>query len=126
MKLLIVDDELDALEGAQFFFESRGVEVLTAQGGLEAMALIKACKPQVIMLDIKMKGMSGTEILRKAKEMDPTVAVVMVTGLSEEGLEEECRALGAAQFLHKPVRVEELEQIIQTLHAHQSLESSGR
>ena len=121
LKLLIVDDELDALEGVQFFFQTRGVEVLTAQGGLEALALVKACHPQVIMLDIKMKGMSGTEILRKAKEMDPSVAVIIITGLSEDGLEEECRALGAMAFLTKPVRVEELEQVIQTLHANQSL-----
>ena len=121
LKLLIVDDELDALEGVQFFFQTRGVEVLTAQGGLEALALVKACHPQVIMLDIKMKGMSGTEILQKAKELDPSVAVIIITGLSEDGLEEACRALGAMAFLTKPVRVEELEQVIQTLHANQSL-----
>lgn len=114
--LLVVDDEPEVLEGAQAFFEAQGVKVLTAQGGHEALALMKACQPKVIMLDIKMKGMSGTEILRKAKEMDPDVAVVMVTGLSEDGLEEECRALGAAQFIHKPVRVDQLQQIIQSLN----------
>lgn len=114
--LMIVDDEQEALEGAQFFFEAQGIKVLTAQGGHEALALMKVCRPQIIMLDIKMKGMSGTEILRKVKEMAPEVSVVMVTGLSEEGLEEECRALGAAQFLQKPVRVEQLQQIVQDLH----------
>ncbi len=118
LKLLIVDDELDALEGVRFFFEARGVEVLTAQGGHEALALIKACHPQVIMLDIKMKGMSGMEILQKAKALDPSVAVVMITGLSEDGLEETCRALGAMAFLAKPVRVEELEHVIETLNVH--------
>ncbi len=126
LKLLIVDDELDALEGVRFFFESRGVEVLTAQGGLEALALVKACHPQVIMLDIKMKGMSGIEILQKAKELDPSVAVVMITGLSEDGLEEACQSLGATAFLEKPVRVEQLEQVIHTLNANPSLKSSGR
>jgi len=126
LKLLLVDDELDALEGTRFFFEAQGIEVLTAQGGHEALALLKACRPGVIMLDIKMKGMSGLEILRKAKAFDPSVAVVMVTGVSEEGLEEECLALGAVCVLHKPVRIEELEQVVHTLHASQSFESPGR
>lgn len=126
MRLLIVDDETDALEGTKFFFESQGLEVLTAQGGHEALALVRACRPKVLMLDIKMRGMSGTEVLRQAKAIDPDINVIMVTGLSEEGLEEECRTLGAAQFLHKPVSVEELEQVIQTLHGRQSLESPGR
>lgn len=117
MKLLIVDDELDALEGTKFFFETRGIEVLTAQGGHEALALVRACRPRVILLDIKMKGMSGTEVLRQAKAMDPAIGVIMVTGLSDDGLEDECRALGAAQFLHKPIRVEDLEQVVHALHA---------
>lgn len=114
--LLIVDDELDAVEGARFYFESRGVPVLTAQGGHEALALLKSCRPRAILLDVKMRGMLGTEILRKAKELDPTVAVIMVTGVSDEGLEEECRALGAAQFLHKPVRIDELAGVLLALH----------
>lgn len=117
MKILIVDDEIEVLEGAQFYFEAQGIEVLTAKGGHEAMALFRACKPHLVMLDIKMKGMSGTEILRQTKALQAEVPVVMVTGLSEEGLEEECLALGAAQVLHKPVRVAELQEIVRTLHA---------
>lgn len=115
-KILIVDDEIEVLEGAQFFFEAQGIEVLTARGGHEALALVKACHPQLIMLDIKMQGMSGTEILRHAKQMNPDVPVIMVTGLSEDGLEEECASLGAAQVLHKPVRIAELQGIVQSLH----------
>ena len=117
-KILIVDDEQEALEGMQTFFEALGVEVLTAQGGHEALALIRACHPGLILLDIKMKGMSGTEILQKAKAINPDVPVVMVTGLSAEGLEEECLALGATQLLHKPVRLEQLQQVVETLHAN--------
>ena len=120
MKILIVDDELEVLEGAQFFFQAQGIEVLTARGGHEAMALFRTCKPHLVMLDIKMKGMSGTEILRQTKAMHADIPVVMVTGLSEEGLEEECLALGAAKVLHKPVRVSELQAIVQGLHGASS------
>lgn len=126
MKILIVDDELEVLEGMQFFFEAQGIEVLTARGGHEALALVRACKPRLIMLDIKMKGMSGLEILRQAKAMQADVSVVMVTGLSEEGLDEECLALGAAQVLHKPVRVAELQEIVHSLYANPSFQSSRR
>lgn len=125
-KLLIVDDEKEVLEGIQFFFESHGVEVLTAQGGHEAMALLRACKPGLMMLDIKMQGMSGTEILQKTKELYPDVTVVMISGLSDDGIEEQCHALGAAKFLHKPVRIQELEEVVQTLHGGQSDQSSRR
>ncbi|MBI4226817.1 MAG: response regulator [Candidatus Omnitrophica bacterium] len=116
MKILIVDDEIEVLEGAQFYFEAQGIEVLTARGGHEALALVRACKPHLVMLDIKMKGMSGTEILRHTKAMHPEMPVIMVTGLSEEGLEEECHSLGASQVLHKPVRLSELQGIVQNLH----------
>lgn len=116
MKLLIVDDEQEALDGMQGFFEAQGVKVMTAQGGHEAMALVRECQPKLIMLDIKMRGMDGREILRRAKAHDPGVAVIMVTGLSEDGLEEECLALGASHVLHKPVRIDQLQEIVQTLH----------
>ncbi len=124
LRVMIVDDEVEVLDGTRFFFEAQGIEVLTAQGGHEALALLKACRPRVVMLDIKMKGMLGTEILKQVKDIDPDIAVVMVTGLGDEGLEEECMALGASQFLRKPVRVEELQQVVATLYAKHAAQRS--
>ena len=126
MKLLIVDDEQEVLEGMRFFFEAQGVHVMTAQGGHEALALVRECRPKLIMLDIKMRGMDGLEILRRVKEFDPGITVVMVTGLSDDGLEEACVSLGATQVLHKPVRIEELQEIIDTLYGRGSFQSTRR
>ena len=69
MKLLLVDDESEALEGMEYYFTGRGHEVLIAHGGYEALALIKACKPQLMLLDLKMKGLSGFEIMREVRKI---------------------------------------------------------
>lgn len=112
MKLLIVDDEVDALAGMELYFSSKGHEVLTARGGYEALALVKACKPQVMLLDLKMKGLSGFEIMEKVREIQPGLTTIVVTGMSEENLESRCRELGAFKVIHKPVRVEDLGEIL--------------
>ena len=119
MKLLIVDDEKEALEGMELYFSLQGHEVLTAQGGHEALALIKACKPQLMLLDLKMKGLSGFDIMKQVRELDPNLKTVVVTGMSEDNLEAECHRLGATKVIHKPVRVEDLEEVIEELKKHE-------
>lgn len=115
MKLLLVDDESEALEGMEYYFTGRGHEVLTARGGYEALALIKACKPQLMLLDLKMKGLSGFDIMKQVRELYPELKTVVVTGLSEDHLEAECLRLGALKVVHKPVRVEDLEEAIRMI-----------
>jgi len=115
MKLLLVDDESEALEGMEYYFTGRGHEVLIARGGYEALALIKACKPQLMLLDLKMKGLSGFDILKQVRELHVDLKTVVVTGMSEDNLEQECLRLGAFKVIHKPVRVEDLEEAIQAV-----------
>jgi DNA-binding response OmpR family regulator len=115
MKLLIVDDEVDALAGMELYFSAKGHEVLTAQGGHEALALVKACKPQLMLLDLKMKGLSGFEIMEKVREIQPGLTTIVITGISQENLEEDCRRLGASRVVHKPVKLEELDEIVRNL-----------
>ena len=115
MKLLIVDDEVEALEGMEFYFSAHGHEVLIAQGGAEALALIKAHKPQLMLLDLKMKGLSGFDVLKQVPGLDPKLITVIVTGMDQEDLDEECRRLGAWKVIRKPVRVEDLEEIVEEI-----------
>ena len=112
MKLLIVDDEKDALEGMELYFSTQGHEVLTAQGGHEALALIRACKPDLMLLDLKMKGLSGFQIMEQVKTLSPGLATIVVTGISQDNLDVECERLGAAKVLRKPIRVEDLEEVL--------------
>ena len=113
MKLLIVDDEKDALDGMEFYFSARGHEVFTAQGGHEALALIKVCKPTLMLLDLKMKGLSGFQIMERVRDLAPELTTIVVTGMSQDDLDAECSRLGAIRVLRKPIRVEDLEEIVQ-------------
>jgi len=113
-KLLIVDDESDVREFAANFFRKRKIEVTTAATGEEALLLIEAQKPHLVLLDIKMPGIDGIETLRRIKCLDGGLKVVMVTGKKPE--EEDCLAmcqqLGAIGYIHKPLELDDLEQLV--------------
>ncbi len=117
-KLLIVDDELDVREFAANFFRKRKFEVTTAASGEEALRLFEKEKPHLILLDIKMANMDGIETLRRLKEKDEDVKVIMVTGknLDEDESYKRSKELGALDYIHKPLKLDELETVVmQTL-----------
>jgi len=113
-RLLIVDDEIDVREFAANFFRKRKVEVITASNGKEALELVEKQKPDLVLLDIKMSGMDGIETLRRIKEKNEKIKVIMVSGKKPE--EEEAFAkskkLGALDYIHKPLELDELEKIV--------------
>jgi DNA-binding response OmpR family regulator len=113
-KLLIVDDEADVREFASSFFRKRKIDVVTASGGEEALSLIEAQKPGLILLDIKMEGMDGMETLRRIRESGLNTKVIMVTGKKPEddGSFDKCRELGVTDYIHKPLQLDELEKIV--------------
>jgi len=113
-KLLIVDDELDVREFAANFFRKRKIDVLTAPSGEEALILIDKDKPELVLLDIKMAGMDGMETLKRIKEKDNSIKVIMVTGKKpdEENSFSKCKDLGALGYIHKPLKLEELEKAV--------------
>lgn len=113
-KLMIVDDEGDVREFAANFFRKRNIDVITASNGEEAVTLAQQHKPQLILLDIKMTGIDGVETLRRIKEQDKDVKVIMVTGRKpeEENIFERCMQLGALNYIHKPLDLNELKNIV--------------
>lgn len=113
-KLLIVDDETDVREFAANFFRKRKIDVVTASDGEEALNIIEKQKPHLILLDIKMTGIDGIETLRRIKEIDKNIKVIMVSGKKpdEEGVLDRCRRLGALDYIHKPLKLDELENIV--------------
>lgn len=116
-KLLIIDDEIDVREFAANFFRRRKVEAITASSGEEAVEIIDKQKPCLVLLDIKMPGIDGIETLRRIREKDKDVKVIMVTGKKPE--EEEafikCREYGAWDYIHKPLKLDELERVVMEL-----------
>ena len=111
-KLLIVDDELDVREFAKNFFTKRKIECITASRGEEALELTRSQKPSLILLDIRMEGISGLDTLAKIREFDPRVKVIMVTGVEEKSAMDRAQELGVLDYIHKPLVLEELEKVV--------------
>ena len=111
-KLLIVDDEVDVREFAKNFFKKRNIEVFTSSGGQDALNIIETQKPDLVLLDVRMEEMSGVEVLKKIREKNNPVKVVMVTGVEDEETVNEAYSLGIKGYVHKPLVLEELEKVV--------------
>lgn len=113
-KLLIVDDEQDVREFAANFFRKRKIDVDIASSGEEALEKTRANLPDIILLDIRMGGMSGMQTLEEIRKYNAAVKVIMVTGTKPEENESysRCMELGACGYIHKPLRLEELENAV--------------
>ncbi len=109
MKLLIVDDEVEICDFLKSFFEERSFDVRTASSGQAALEVVDQFKPQVILLDIKMPGMDGIQVLGSVKKKYPKTKVIMVTALETRDKIEECLRLGADNYITKPLSLEYLE-----------------
>ena len=79
-KMLIVDDELSVRDSLGKWFREEGYEVSSAESASEALTMLAALKPDVALLDIKMRGTDGIELQRRIHEIDPQIIVIMMTG----------------------------------------------
>jgi len=111
-KLLVVDDEIDVCDFVKSFFEERNYTVFTASDGEEALRVVKRQQPDIILLDIRMKRMNGIETLKKIREFDKYVDVIMVTAVEEKDKIDAAKALGARKYITKPLVLEELEHAV--------------
>lgn len=113
-RLLIVDDEVDVREFAANFFRKRKIEVTIASSGEEAVGMVEKQKPDLVLMDIKMNGIDGVEALKRIKDIDKQIKVIMVTGRKpeEEGAFDKCRQYGALGYIHKPLELDKLEKIV--------------
>ncbi len=117
-RVLIVDDEEPIRMALSRFLTARGYEVTTASNGDEALEVVKAGERFSLMLcDIRMPGMTGVELVPRVLEVDPDVAVVMLTAVHDANTATDALAAGAVDYLMKPIELKDLEQAIErTLH----------
>jgi len=113
-KLLVVDDEEDLQQLLRAMLERRGYEVLSANGGLQAIRLLYHERPDLILLDVMMPGMDGWETLKRIREMS-TVPVIMLTALGEVTHIVQGLHIGADDYISKPFDREELVARIEAL-----------
>ena len=111
-KVLIVDDEEDILWGLSEELSRNGIDVDTASNGQEAFDKIKENDYDFLITDIRMPGMSGSELLLKTKKLRPDLKVVVMTAYGSDELKQEVLSHGAVSYLEKPFDFEQLLQLI--------------
>ena len=101
--LLWVDDEIEQLRAHIMFLEKKGYEIVTVSNGTDAIEQCRQRTFDLVLLDEQMPGISGLETLRKLKEINPSITVVMVTKSEEENIMEQAIGQKIADYLIKPV-----------------------
>jgi nitrogen regulation protein NR(I) len=111
-KLLLVDDEADVQYSFRRILDSPEIELSTASSGEEALRLIPALKPDLVVMDVRMGGMNGLETLRRIRQLDTKLPVIMMTAYGTTQTAIEAMKLGAYDYLLKPFDVPKLKEII--------------
>ncbi|MGD9323930.1 MAG: response regulator, partial [Desulfobacterales bacterium] len=111
-KILIVDDELILRESLAGWLQRDGHAVDTASSGEEALEKLKEARFDIMLVDIKMEGISGLDVLQHVKENDPDVAIVMITAYGSIPTAIEAMKNGAYDYMLKPFDPNELGVLI--------------
>lgn len=111
-KILVVDDEPEVRLVLTEFLESRGYEVAVAESGAEALAMVDAAKPHVVLLDVTMPEMDGIETLKRLAADNPGLPIIMVTANADVDVTSRLLALGAADYIPKPFDLDYLGQAV--------------
>jgi len=112
LKVLLVDDEEDFVRTMAERMEMREIGSEVALDGESALSLLEEEPPDVMVLDLKMPGIDGMEVLRRVRERYPDIAVIIMTGHGSDEEEEEARRLGAFEYLRKPVDFNDLMETV--------------
>ena len=110
--ILIVDDDIDFAEGMADVVNLEGHQVFMAFNGQQAIEAIKKYPVDVVLMDIRMPGMNGTDTVLKLKEIKHDVNIVMMTGYSDKELQDQALENGAISVLNKPVNNDDLFSLI--------------
>jgi two-component system, cell cycle response regulator DivK len=117
LRALVVDDYDDAREMYAEFLTFKGLEVVQAQNGLQAVAQATSLLPDFILLDLALPDIDGIEVTRRLKKAPETapIPIVMLTANAQPRMLEEARKVGCAAVVVKPCTPEELFDIVQGL-----------
>jgi len=119
-KILIIDDEMIMRESLAGWLKRDGHDVVSAASGEDAMQILKNSRFDILLVDIKMEGMSGLDVLRLVKESDPDVAVVMITAYGSISTAVEAMKKGAYDYFLKPFDPDALGVLIDKIILHQA------
>ncbi|MFH1036060.1 MAG: response regulator [Pseudomonadota bacterium] len=111
-KIFLVDDEREFVQTLSERLQMRQINSAVVYNGQQALQLARENEPEVMVLDLKMPGMDGMEVLRRIKKDHPAVEVIILTGHGSDQELQMCLELGAFAFLKKPVDVETLQETL--------------
>lgn len=123
--LLIVDDELHVRESLSRWFIEDGYEAETASGAKEALAVLGRRRFDVVITDIRMPGMDGLDLLKRIREVDQEVSIILITAYASVSTAVEALKTGAYDYLVKPFDPEELSRVVEKACEHGRLKEEN-
>ena len=114
-KLVAIDDEVEFIKTIDHFFGARGYEVHVALTGTSGLELINYHHPDVVLVDLKLPGMDGDELLQRVRRDHPKTKVIVITAYNDGGKTRD-RLLGLGAFAHFDKPLSSLRDLARTIH----------
>ena len=111
-RILIVDDEETIRLALRKFLRSRGYEVEIAGSGDQALQILDKQTFSLMLCDVRMPGMTGVQVVPRARDRDPDIAIIMLTAVNDAATATEVLSAGASDYLMKPVELADLQQAV--------------
>lgn len=121
VKILVVDDEAIVRESLRDWLSDAGYQVLTAENGPKALAIIETERMGIVIADLVMPGMDGIELMKRAKENQPNIEVIIITAYGSIPTAIAAMKEGAYDYIEKPFCPERAELLVKKLAEHQEL-----
>jgi len=116
IRILVVDDDPELLDTLREYLETLGNRYIveTAARGSEALWMVARARPDLVILDVEMPGMSGVQVLASLRALDPTIPVIMLTANTDGSVAGETLKLGAVSYAPKPLNLKYLDHLVAT------------
>ncbi|EZP75336.1 response regulator receiver protein [Parageobacillus genomosp. 1] len=111
-KILIVDDQYGIRILLNEVFQREGYTTYQAANGMQALEIVRKHRPDLVLLDMKIPGMDGIEILKRLKEIDSDIKVIIMTAYGELDMIQETKELGAIMHFAKPFDIDDLRAAV--------------
>jgi two-component system, response regulator, stage 0 sporulation protein F len=111
-KILIVDDQYGIRVLLNEVFQKEGYQTFQATSGFQALDILEKHSPDLVLLDMKIPGMDGIEILKRMKVVNPDIRVIIMTAYGELDMIQEAKDLGALTHFPKPFDIDDLRQAV--------------
>jgi two-component system response regulator (stage 0 sporulation protein F) len=111
-KILIVDDQFGIRILLNEVFQKEGYDTFQAANGYQALEIVDKHSPDLVLLDMKIPGMDGIEILKRMKAVDQDIRVIIMTAYGELDMIQEAKDLGAITHFAKPFDIDEIREAV--------------